>query len=289
MAGYKGERSLEYELSFLDPKRYDLFHDVRLAVGDYFAQFDLLIVCSCFIVVVEVKNIAGQLYFDPDFHQLIRTFEGEVETFPDPILQNERQATQLQRWLSSNRFPATPILPLVVISSPHSQIQTKKGHESLSHYVIHKSFLPQMIQRYERIYQQTSYTNKNLRQLTTLLLQRHEAAAYSLLSDWGIAPAALQRGTHCPSCDHLPLIRTRGKWLCASCGEFSQSAHFHTLRDYVCLIDGRLTNEEAQHFLQITSKHLVRSWLKRIAVSDGKKRRQSYEISLDSLPTLLHI
>ncbi|GAE31333.1 hypothetical protein JCM9152_2792 [Halalkalibacter hemicellulosilyticusJCM 9152] len=142
VAGYKGERSLQYELSFLDPKRYDLFHDVRLAVGDSFVQFDLLIVCSRFIVVVEVKNIAGQLYFDPDFHQLIRTFEGEIETFPDPIVQNERQVSQLQRWLSSCRLPTIPILSLVVISSPHSQIQTKKGHESLSDYVIHKSFLP---------------------------------------------------------------------------------------------------------------------------------------------------
>ncbi|WP_148296495.1 Sjogren's syndrome/scleroderma autoantigen 1 family protein [Halalkalibacter hemicellulosilyticus] len=127
-----------------------------------------------------------------------------------------------------------------------------------------------MVQRYERIYQQPSYTDGHLRQFTSLLLQKHDPAVRSLLSDWDIAPATLRHGTHCPSCDHLPLLRSRGKWLCASCGEFSQSAHFHTLRDYVYLVGNRLTNKEAQRFLQITSKHLARSWLKGLLFPMGR-------------------
>ncbi len=201
------------------------------------------------------KNIAGQLYFAPTFHQLIRTLEGETETFPDPIVQNERQVMQFRRWLSSYQFSDIPLLPLVVISSKHSQIQTKSGYESISNYVIHKAYLPQMIQRYEQFYQRSLYSDRQVLQLKELLLQSHTPAVH----DWGLTPMP---GVHCPTCDSLPLSRNRGKWLCPSCGSVSRNAHYHSLRDYFYLVNTSLTNEDAQHFLQFYNSYLIRIWLK---------------------------
>ncbi|HEU5141363.1 MAG TPA: nuclease-related domain-containing protein, partial [Bacillales bacterium] len=104
-AGYRGERSIEYYLSFLPEKQYHIFHDLRLTSGDHFFQLDTLLVSPSFILILEVKNISGTLHFDNTFHQLIRTIEDRKEGFNDPLLQVEHQKTQLANWLSQHKFP----------------------------------------------------------------------------------------------------------------------------------------------------------------------------------------
>ncbi|WP_062051753.1 nuclease-related domain-containing protein [Bacillus sp. JCM 19034] len=67
VAGFKGEQSLAYELSLIDQDEYLVFHDVRLPIGEYFAQFDLLILCSRFIVIIEVKILPVSFISPPPF------------------------------------------------------------------------------------------------------------------------------------------------------------------------------------------------------------------------------
>ncbi|WP_053071310.1 nuclease-related domain-containing protein [Cytobacillus firmus] len=47
-AGYKGERSLEYHLSYLPKKDYYIFHDLRLYAGKHYFQIDILILTPFF-------------------------------------------------------------------------------------------------------------------------------------------------------------------------------------------------------------------------------------------------
>lgn len=95
MAGYRGEHSIDYPLSFLTFQNYFILHDLRLPHNDYFFQIDTLLISPKFILMLEVKNIAGKLFFDQEFHQLVRTLNDKEEVFPDPILQVKRHETQL--------------------------------------------------------------------------------------------------------------------------------------------------------------------------------------------------
>lgn len=95
MAGYKGESSLDFYLGFLDPKQYFIFHDLRLKDDSRFFQIDTLIVTKSYLLIIEVKNIAGTIHFDPLFNQLIRIKEGKEMAFPDPLLQVKRHELQL--------------------------------------------------------------------------------------------------------------------------------------------------------------------------------------------------
>lgn len=71
MAGYKGEQAIEYPLSFLSETKYSILHDIRLFDQKHYFQIDALIVSSCFLLFLEVKNIIGTLIFDAKFNQLI--------------------------------------------------------------------------------------------------------------------------------------------------------------------------------------------------------------------------
>ncbi|WHY71334.1 nuclease-related domain-containing protein [Fictibacillus enclensis] len=79
MAGFRGEESLDYSLSFLADKKCAILHDLLLSDGVYHFQLDTVIVTPHFLLVLEVKNITGTLVFDMDFNQLIRINEHAQE------------------------------------------------------------------------------------------------------------------------------------------------------------------------------------------------------------------
>ncbi|WP_157800919.1 nuclease-related domain-containing protein [Bacillus solitudinis] len=154
-SGYKGEQNLSFFLSFLPEKEYHIFHDLRLLDKERYFQLDILILSSSFCLILEVKNIAGTLYFDPHFHQLVRTFEGREEAFPDPIIQITRQKRQLEEWFQSKKI-AVPIEALVVIANSSSVIRTTTENQHLSQTILRRDFLPQKITELEHTYPKNS-------------------------------------------------------------------------------------------------------------------------------------
>ncbi|ANC79101.1 hypothetical protein ABE65_020750 [Fictibacillus phosphorivorans] len=96
-AGYRGEDSINYFLNMLpNKKECHVLHDLRIPHESTFFQIDTLIVNPTYILIIEVKNISGNLFFDHTFNQLIRTKNGIEEPFQDPISQVERQKYQLE-------------------------------------------------------------------------------------------------------------------------------------------------------------------------------------------------
>ncbi|MED1098241.1 MULTISPECIES: nuclease-related domain-containing protein [Bacillus] len=67
-AGYRGETALDFPLSFIAEKDYFIFHDLRLQDSSRYFQMDTLVLSQKFALILEVKNIAGSLYFDPTFN-----------------------------------------------------------------------------------------------------------------------------------------------------------------------------------------------------------------------------
>jgi len=80
-AGYMGEKSLDYYLSFLPEEQYYIFHYLRLPYQNHHFQIDTLILSPYFIPIFEVKNISGTITFDYNFNQLIRAKEGLEQAF----------------------------------------------------------------------------------------------------------------------------------------------------------------------------------------------------------------
>ena len=180
-------------------------------------------------LILEVKNIAGTIYFDPIFKQLIRTKDGKETAFPYPITQLERQESQLKEWFRKNGLKEMPIFSLVVISNPQTIIRTPPENLKLSHKVIHRDFLPTKIIQIENSIDTQVLQEKDLKKLSRLLLKYHCEADFTILERYQITKDEVLPGVICPNCQHIPLARVHGYWHCPHCNSKNKERSYSSI------------------------------------------------------------
>lgn len=277
LVGYRGECAIDYPLSFLSDKKYSLLHDVRLPDESRFFQMDSVLICNEFILILEVKNIAGKLYFDPVFNQLIRTIDGEEKALSDPLTQVKRHEEQFQRWLHRNKLPSIPILSIVVISNPSTIITTSPENRNLNKKVIHRDVLPSKIIQLEKQYHEPLISEKERKKMGQLIIKQHTEVNFPILEKLQMSKKDLQKGVHCPICEYLPMERSYGTWVCPKCHHENKKAHLSSLMDYALLMSPTITNREMQEFLQISSANLCTRLLREMDLQrTGENKGRSY-------------
>ena len=260
--GYNGEHRVLSSLKALPEKEYLIFHDLRLLATPYPFQMDILILTPYFILILEIKNIAGEIYFDHTFNQLIRTkSDGKAEAFDDPILQVNRQRHQLLEWLKSKTYTKLPVETLVVSANSSAIVRASNTH--LNRKVIRKDFILLKIAEFKEAYNKKILSPKALKKISTLFIKEHTPYLPNLLEIYKIPAESLQTGVYCPTCFTFSMERRLRKWICRTCMTPSYDAHISALQDYVFLIKPTITNGECRHFLQLQSpaiaKHLLHS------------------------------
>ncbi|RZT21463.1 nuclease-related domain-containing protein [Fictibacillus sp. BK138] len=261
IAGYKGEKSLDFHLDLLPKEETHIFHDLRLPFGSSHFQIDILIITPSFFLIIEVKHISGTLLFDQEFHQLIRTYKDIEEVFPDPISQLYRQTHLFKEWLALHKFTTIPIESLVIISNPNSKIMSIPKNMNISKSVTHSTNLLARFHTYQKHHKKDIITKKDIKKLTRLLLKHHNQTDQDLFKKFNISADDLIKGVACPKCCKIPMIRARRKWFCLDCGHYCNQAHTETLKEYALLISPKIPIHECCVFLQIPSRHTVKHLL----------------------------
>lgn len=260
-AGYRGEQSLDYFLGALSSKKYTIFHDLRLPftpnTEPYYFQIDILLVCSTHLLILEVKNYAGTLFFDREFSQLIQTKNNIEKSFTDPISQAKRQQMLLITWLKDHKFPQVPVEFLVVICGSNTIIKSSPGYSDTKQIVIHKENLFLKLQNLESKYKVEYLPPKDSRKLSKMLLAQHTPLYPTLQEKYSITKSDLLMGVSCPACFAIPMLRERNSWKCLKCEQYSTDAHLFTLHDFAILIKCNPTVSEIQDFLQLSSRYIT--------------------------------
>lgn len=262
-AGYRGEQSIDYHLSFLPEKEYYILHDLRLKNQQgYYFQIDTLLLSHCFLSIIDVKNFRGIIQFDEQFHQLIQTVNETKKGLSDPISQINRHHTQLTEWLKVNKFPSLPIQPLIVISNPATVIETT-SNPTFYKQITHSINLFPRINQFKKSHSKEILSHKDILKLGRLLTKKNHPLDYNPLKHYGIHPNEILKGVHCPSCNYLPMKRVHGKWQCPRCKHMCKMAHLNALNDYNLLLGNTITNENLCEFLLLHSRnaalHILRS------------------------------
>ncbi|MFC0559274.1 nuclease-related domain-containing protein [Halalkalibacter alkalisediminis] len=270
LAGESGENSIDYPLSFLPSEDYFIFHGLRLFHEPHFFQMDTLIVTRKFLLVIEVKNISGLLYFDQHLQQLIRTKkDGVRQIFSDPILQVKRQKSLLEGWLVRNHFPPIPVTSLVIMSNPLTAISSNLEHRELSQLVTHRDSLPDRVTRLSEEFLGKDLPLHDFKRLLMTLQKQHTPLDPAILTQFKLTTDDLKEGVLCPSCSYSPLPRVYGSWHCPRCQVKHKDAHVKALKDYALLFGTQITNREARKYLKLESDALV----KRILNKVGRKHK----------------
>lgn len=250
-SGYQGEQSIDYFLDFLPEESYFILHDLRFKHHKHYFQIDTLLLSQSFMVILEVKNMAGTLIFDQDFQQLIRVKDAQEQAFPDPCLQIQRQKLQMEEWFLKHEFPPLPLHTFIVISHPNAVIRTQPSNSRLSNLVIRRDYLQTKISQLEAKHEQKIATETELKKGIRLLRRHHKPADFCILDRFEMSEADLLKGVFCNQCDDLPIQKIHGKWYCPACHTKDKKAHIPALKDYALLINTNINNPEARRFLQI--------------------------------------
>lgn len=252
LAGFKGERTLDYFLAQMDHSEMLILNDLRIPINDTHFQIDTLIITPYFFLNIDAKNFAGTLIFLPEFNQLIRIHNDVEEVFSDPILQARIQASQLKAFLRKHHIDPPPIEYFVSISNSQSLIKNPTNDPEVSYRVFRSPSVAFKISPFYQKYTRSFLAKNEMKKIARLLIKSNEP----LILDPNTMNLPLDRmlkGVQCPICEEFGMTYLKGKWLCKGCGNKSADAHIQALRDYFLIYGPSITNKQFREFLMIES------------------------------------
>ncbi|WP_417898891.1 nuclease-related domain-containing protein [Bacillus haimaensis] len=255
-AGYRGEQAMDYYLTFLPAENYQILHGLRLEdhKSRYF-QMDTVLLSPSHCLLLDSKNVTGELEFDEKCHQLKRKTLNGYEALGDPISQVERQKHQLEKWMENHIGKSIPIISQVVLTNKNATLLGSTT--SLMKKVTFLTNLPNRMNTIHGNFPNSILDGKELRKLVRTLIKKHIPDTFALFDYYDIPVSEFINGVICPDCMHSPMKRRKGFWLCIECGCKSRTAHVETLKDYYLLIGNTITNKKARELLLISSKSSV--------------------------------
>jgi len=262
MAGYHGEKSLDFHLSMLPDSDYLIFHNIRLQLGKYFFQIDILLLNAAFAIALEVKNRTGVYHFQKYLNQTILKNNGKDERIKNPVLQAKLQALKLKKWLKKHNCPDVPIHYLFVNSNQKATICVDPGQEQILRNICNSEGLVEKITQIASNNKIEKLDSKELRKMKRLILTNDTPEDPDLLDHFHLTKNDLPTGVQCPECNHLPMKYVYGTWVCPNCKCKSKTAHIQAINDYFLLIKPTITNSELRHFLHIDSPKSAHKILK---------------------------
>ncbi|MBY6038394.1 NERD domain-containing protein [Fictibacillus nanhaiensis] len=277
-SGFKGEQSLEYFYRYL-PKDVQFLHGLRILDDDYFFQMDTILITPSFITILEIKYMAGHLFFEDQFYQFIRTHNGKEEAFANPIDQVHRQRYHLSKILNQNKIASVPIETLVVMTHPSAIIESTPTYKEAAETIIKSSSLKQKFESLAKKHPTPILTEKEVKKIVKLLSKLSSSYDPDICELFQVQKNELLRGVFCPTCAHSIMRYEWGKWHCATCYTSSKTAHIEALQDYALLISKRIKNDECAYHLNLSSSsqsyHLLRSLN---LPSSGTNRSRHYHL-----------
>lgn len=251
LAGVRGEKALDYQLTFLPINKYIIINDLRLQQGDHFFQIDSLLISPQLSFIIDAKNIAGTVIFDHNFNQCIRIFNEKEEGIRDPFTQVQRNARQLSQWLADHKLPDLKLEYLIALSNSSTIIKSQGTNPHKNMRVVHAAHLIERIRELEKRNPNEIIDEKDAKRIAKQLGKLHVPARPNLLDVHTIHPEEIKPGVQCPNCLSLPMDKVHGTWHCPTCKITSKDVHISALSDYYYLYGSIITLSQFSDFLSL--------------------------------------
>lgn len=275
-AGYYGEKSADYFITSYPHSHAYIFQGLRLKNGSINFQIDNLILTPMVIFIIEIKNLKGELQYNPRTKQLIQIDGEERRSQKNPILQADNQKRQFILWLQQNGFPSIPIETIGVSTNP-SSILTYLDEDKEAKF-IQLETLPTTFDNLYTKFTRSIYNQTVIRKLNKKLVQENNPLKPDLINQFRIKEQHLAKGIVCSKCGHFPLIyKKRKRWECGKCGDVDPTAHEQKIYDYFLLFEPTITNRVCREILQINSPKIARRILNSMNLEySGNNRARKY-------------
>lgn len=252
-AGYQSEEYLDSLIEQLLGSKFIIFHDLNFTDGKSTYQIDNLLISPKLALIIEVKNMTGELTFDSINDQFYQRVGDKIKGYPDPVTQVQRHQSYINKLLAENNFPPVPVDYFIVINNSNAVLVFKGTSPEERKRICKSHSFHKRVPLIENAHIENILTNKDLRKLSKLLLKKNIPPTNYILEKYEIKVYDLLTGVHCPFCWYLPIIRSKKQWFCPSCKEYSYDAHILALMDYFLLFNMKITNQQFRIFSHISS------------------------------------
>lgn len=276
-AGKRGEERLQRKFSeFVSEDSHRFLRNVCLSLGDWKVQMDGLLLTERGAVIIESKNISGQIHFDELTDEFSRTdMEGVRTVMEDPAIQLNKHIRFLAMFFKRHKINL-PVKGIVVFTSKHCEFIAKpkniyvcKTYQLIDYlFAILQTFPPKV-------------THLNLSKVDKLL-QKHQNPykRLPLCQLYVIDPEELEAGILCTHCKkHSMLHKHKIGWVCAICNGANPCAFQQTVQEYFSLIDQQISNKQLRKFSKLESKYAASRLLATFDLEQaGALRNRTYRI-----------
>ena len=277
-AGIRGEKRLQKKfVEFYSSEPFEILWNTSLSLGNWPVQIDGLLLTPKVAVVLESKNISGELHFENKTGEFYRYDARGVKTIMDnPAVQVEKHMRFMRTWFAENRIPLR-VDGLLVFTALKAELCSlpQNIRTCRHHHMIELLFTT--IEEYPPSSQQNRHALKKYRKTIesklTPYIQKPIAVQYSLDSH------LFKQGIYCEACKNFSVNRNRRRWQCGTCGKFSTNAGEEAVLDYFAIFGFQANNEKLRKFLKVDDRHIVKRLLSQeILTKDGSRRHSKYSL-----------
>lgn len=246
-AGLSGEMKLKNQLADYPFKsEHCILYNLECINERGFShQIDALLITPHFVLLLEVKQISGQLFYKQAVHEFSRkTSNGLEENLRNPFDQIFRHKLFIEEVLRQHQL-SIPVLNLVVISNYRARIDTSL--EKMP--ILHLSGLPAHLENLYQLYPPTPISPFAIQDIFLKLKQPLPARRQ-------ITKDRLKPGIFCTNCDSKQaMYYHHGYWHCLDCKAKSITVLLDALSDYRLLISERLSNRTFRQYTGMNCRH----------------------------------
>ncbi|MGB6406180.1 MAG: nuclease-related domain-containing protein [Planococcus donghaensis] len=275
-AGKRGEERVKRKFNeFYMEEDFRILWDVNLKIGTWSVQMDGLLLTEKGAIIIESKNISGQLHFDEKTGEFSRVnLAGERSVMENPKIQLRKHIRFLTHYFKMKKINL-PISGLIVFTAKDCEFISKPHGVSVC-----KTY--QMIEYLLRILQAFPLEAENckLAKIQKLIVTNQTPYEHPpLCSYYFIDPKELQSGVFCSSCQSLSMQRLNKSWLCKNCGFQNPSAHLLAIQEYFSFVETTITNQKLRAFCGFESRSVATRLLCQLDLKRvGQSKSRSYQL-----------
>ena len=249
-AGDFGEQIILKEIEQLRlPYDNHVYHKLLLRSESTF-ELDILVITPFGAIILEVKNIVGELEFQENPSQIIQRKEnGEINKYPCPATQLNDYKYQLSQFLNDHNIPI-PIDGAVIFASRKSFVSTSTNKAR----ILYKNEIRPYLRKLQT--QKQLLNIEEMEKLRRIILKKNDPFTFLPLTKYfSINPNELIKGVECPKCQFIGMKKIKRTWECPKCKGKDQNAYQGALATYFLLYKDSITNKECRDFLKLNNRH----------------------------------
>ncbi|MCZ2257289.1 nuclease-related domain-containing protein [Sporosarcina sp. G11-34] len=275
-SGFFGEKFVDQNLELKAyPQRPEILTNIHLYLSPQKSfQLDTLFVTQKSVVILEVKNLTGDLRFisDGDLRQLEQTLpSGKVTIMDCPIVQLENERYYLQTWLA-DRGVDVHVSGRVVLAGKNGKVVSAPPNAPL----VYLNRLRMYLEKKES--GQAIYSTAEVNKISGMIRQSQTTYnPFPLCEYYRIDPNSLKKGQLCSNCDSTMTYLNHKRRRCNACSTIEANNYRQTLTDWFMLISDSISNRQCRDFLQLATRHDANYALKTIHLyKEGKSVATRY-------------